>query len=313
MKFIMLIGGLFILEILALVFIPLEYKLYIMLGLFPVVIVIFALIATALLIYQKFNSEAGKDDDGKKLPIIFQVPKNTKYVFRNVWQSDPSDPDKDFSLFGIPHKGYVVKNEGWNFYIPTIWLKFECAVDLAPSQLDPPPYKINCSDGNDVAIDTRVSYFPKHNDSDVVFYTVNVKDKAESDDLIRQRVKVAINRAMDVDSDKAIGWGTDKKKDFGDGVTTIINELLANDGDKNYGIQAVVNIENITPTEEVQAATDRKKAAQIEKEASMDEAEAIKNMIDETGANPTASLIANIIADAFRGTKKAHRKDKSNE
>lgn len=235
--------------------------------------------------------------EGKR-PIIFQVPKNHRWILRNVWSSNPSDL-----------AGYEEKAEGWSYYIPTIWHSDEGLVDLAPKQLNLKAFTINCKDGNDVNVDVRATYFVRPEEKAAIKYLLNTAGE-NIEALVTQRIKVAVNQAMDENSSVAIGWGSDKKEQYGVTASNIASELLKNDRCKDYGVEVVISIENIEPTPEVKAAADRKTAEKYDKGAMKMEAAAIKNMIKETGANPTVVMLAQMASDFFRGKE---RKGKKNE
>lgn len=230
-------------------------------------------------------------EDGKR-PFVFQVPKNHKWVIRNVWRSDP-----------VTLEGYEEKNEGWNYYIPTLWQSDEGLVDLTPKQLDPGVQTINCKDGNDVHVDVRSTYFIRTEKDAAIKYIINTSNK-NIEELIKQRIKVAVNQAMDVNSNEAIQWGELLKKAYSDKATEIINQLLCCDHDKDYGLQATIHIENIEPTPEVKAAADRNTAETYDQKAMKKESSAMANMIKKTGASPTFVMIAQILADALRGKER---------
>jgi len=228
-------------------------------------------------------------------------------VLRNVWQSNPRTLE-----------GYQEKEEGWRVWLPKVWQSDEGLVNLAPVQLDVPPYTVNCTDGVQVQVDTRITYFVRQEDGVAIKFVVNIPD-GKAGELIIQRVKVALNRAMDATSDDAIAWPVDKKEKYSDAVDKMVNEFLKDDGGKDYGIEAVVNIENISATPVVMAARDREAAAVIERRAAENEAETMETMIDKTGANATAVMVAQTIADAVRGifssktSKSGGTKSKSRE
>ncbi len=230
-------------------------------------------------------------------PIIFQVPKNHRWILRNVWQSDPNT-----------REGYEEKNEGWRFYIPKFWQADEGLVSLAPHQLDPNAHTINCIDGNDVEVDVRATYCVRAEEKAAIKYLLNTAS-GDVDNIIMQRLKVAINQAMDVASNDAIRWGTDKKKEYGVKASIILNELLKNDYGKDYGLDATISVENIEPTPEVKAAADRNTAENFDQESMKKETDAIVDMAARTGANPNIVLLTQMISDIFR----AKKKEKKNE
>jgi len=233
------------------------------------------------------TSETG----GKRSPI-FQVPKNHRWILRNVWSSDP-----------ITLVGYEEKKEGWNFYVPTILHSDEGLVDLTPIQLDLKPFFVNCKDGNDVGVDVRATYFVRSENGAAIKYLINTSGE-NIEDLVTQRIKVSINQAMDVDSRTAIGWGSQEKEAYGTTASNIASGLLKNDPCvghcKDYGLEVVISVENITPTPEVKIAADRKAAESYDKEAMALESEAMKNMIQQTGANPTVVMVAQMLSDGIR-------------
>ncbi len=237
-----------------------------------------------------FGSSTGTTN-GKR-PIIFNVPKNNIWVLRNVWKSNP-----------ITLEGYQEKKEGWRFYIPFIWHSDEGLVSLVPVQHDAAIYTVNCIDGNDVKIDTRLTYFVREKKEDdqktATKFLLNTVD-TDVDNLIVQRAKVAINRAMDVGSQEALSWTPDMKKTYGNKATEIANTLLCDDGGKDYGIESIINVENISPPPAIKEAMDKKTAAQIEAIAAVSEAKAMKIIKDETGANPTWVMLSQTIGDALR-------------
>jgi len=253
-----------------------------------------------------FNVVKKDGEEGAK-SILFHVSKNYKWVLRNVWQSNPRTLE-----------GYQEKEEGWRVWLPKVWQSDEGLVNLAPVQLDVPPYTVNCTDGVQVQVDTRITYFVRQEDGVAIKFVVNIPD-GKAGELIIQRVKVALNRAMDATSDDAIAWPVDKKEKYSDAVDKMVNEFLKDDGGKDYGIEAVVNIENISATPVVMAARDREAAAVIERRAAENEAETMETMIDKTGANATAVMVAQTIADAVRGifssktSKSGGTKSKSRE
>jgi len=245
------------------------------------------------------NMTGATGADGKK-PIIFQVPKNHRWILRNVWRSDP-----------VRLTGYEEKKEGWRFYIPTIWQADEGLVNLAPRQLDPNAHTINCVDGNDVRVDVRATYCVRADEGATIKFLLNTAD-GDTDNIVIQRLKVAINQAMNVSSEEAIGWDSDKKKEYGERASTIINELLKDDRGKDYGLEATISIENIEPTPEVKAAADRNTAEEFDKKAMKKETDAITDMITRTHANPTAVMVGQLLSDAIReifGQRKGGKKN----
>ncbi len=255
----------------------------------PVVVIVIVAVALGAAAFKKAKEVTSEEDAEKS--IIYQVPKNHRWILRNVWFSDPVNGD-----------GYEEKKEGWRFYIPKIWHSDEGVVDMTPVQLDVEPFKVNCTDGNDVDIDARVTYFIEEEEGSAIKYHINTKNDSEKvKDLVTQRVKVALNRAVDKDSNVVISWSAEDKVTYSDLVTAKANELLRDDSGKDYGLKAVINVENIEPTPAVKAATDRKKAAELEKDAADDEAAAMAKMITATGANPTWVMVAQTVSDALRG------------
>jgi hypothetical protein len=263
------------------------------LGLLAIASVIILIPIIALSALPAMQSAISED---KKRPIFFQVPKNHKWIIRNVWNSNPVTLD-----------GYVEKNEGWKYYIPTIWESDEGLVDLTPKQLDPTFYPINCKDGNDARVDVRATYYVRNEKGAAIKNIINTAGK-NCDELVNQYIVAALNQAMDVNSSEAIAFGSVEKKNYGTQSTIIANEMLKNDNGKDYGLAVSIDIQNIEPTPEVKEAADRATAEKFELKSSKLEAESISTIIKETGANPTLVMIAQTISDIFRS--KGKRRDK---
>ncbi len=254
------------------------------------------------------EDESEKTEKKKKPPIIVRVPKNQKMVLRNVWRSNP-----------VTLEGYSEKPEGLQFWLPGVWHSFEGFVDLKPIQIENDPIRINCKDGNDVEVDTRLTCFIRPdnqndpgNHMNATKFLLNVEED-KTNDLVLQRARVALNTEMNTESVKAIGWTPKKKKNYGDTVTALINQLLSNDDDKDYGLQARVDVENIEPTPALKAARDRQAAAKVELEAAPDEAGAIKEIVDKAGVSPNIAFVTQTIADALRVKKKSGSQPRKEE
>ncbi len=302
---IFLIGGGIALTI-GVLFAPLAAKLFVVILSLPLLLLVLAVILLGV----KYKDKISKKGEGKngentdeERGIIYQVPNNHRWVLRNVWWSDPNTFD-----------GYKAKLQGYRIKIPIIWHKDEGLVSLVPIQEDPQAFTVNCTDGNPVEVDARVTFYVRDENIDgnhaSLYYIVNAKENAH--EIVHQRVEVALNRAMDVESDNAISWSRKEKEVFGRDATITINNLLRNDkpevkegskGEqkgKDYGLAAIINVQNVRPTETIQAAKEREKAAEIELKAADPEAKAMQKMIKKTGANPTAVMIAQLLADTFR-------------
>ena len=280
-------------------FAPLEARLFIAVLAMPLLLAVFA----AILLGIKFRDKLARQDGGGERGIVYQVPNNHRWVLRNVWWSNPNTLE-----------GYQAKAQGYRIKIPWIWHKDEGLVSLIPVQEDPQAFTVNCTDGNPVEVDARVTFYVRDEEINgkhaSLYYTINTKGD-DAHQLVHQRVKVALNRAMNTYSEKAISWTKKQKEKFGRDATIIINKLLRDDkpeaekGDdgaegKDYGLAAIINVQNIRPTEVVQAAKERETAAGIEREAAKAEAEAVFEIIKKTKANPTAVVVVQTIADMIR-------------
>jgi len=314
-----LIGGGAALTI-GVLFAPLAVKLFIVVLSLPLLLLIFAAILLAIKFKGKIKGEGSEADERG---IIYQVPNNHRWILRNVWYSNPKTLE-----------GYQAKPQGYRIKIPFVWHKDEGLVSLVPVQEDPQAFTVNCKDGNPVEVDARVTYYVRDEEINgkhaSLYYIVNTKGE-DAHKLVHQRVKVALNRAMNTDSESAISWTKRKKENFGRDATIIINDLLRNDkpevkdGEaeamgKDYGLAAIINVQNIRPTETVQAAKEREAAAKIEEKAAEAEANAVFTVLEKTGANPTAVVVAQTIADMVRplfdkdsGGGKKTKKEEKNE
>ncbi|MFA4833685.1 MAG: SPFH domain-containing protein [Patescibacteria group bacterium] len=280
------------------IFLPLSVILKIILFVFPIIFLVAAAIVVFVSVFKKSTSETGKR------PIFFQVPMNHVWILRNVWGSDPATQD-----------GYEEKTEGWSFWIPTILHADEGLIDLTPVQLDIDPITINCTDGNDAIVDVRATYFVRDESGAATKFLLNT-DKEKVDELVKQRVKVAFNTAMSETSATAIEWGAPQKKQYALDAQKIVCELLKDDNGKDYGLEVGLNVENIAPTPAVRVAADRRAAAKMEIAASIDEGTALKQMITDTGANPTIVLLAERIMDTVSniwGGKSGGKKEVKSE
>lgn len=263
---------------------PDEQWLIVLLPFFVLILVLVILLAMGgMSVVRGVKPEGEPEEGGDKKdipPIIFNVPRNTAAVFRNVWHSDPQTLD-----------GYKAKREGWRVWIPVVHQNFEGWVDLTPIQKDTPPVEVNSLDNQLLVIDSQTTYWV----SDPVKSTLRVKDAYQ---LVLQKQTVILNNVSSGKNEEDLtGMNKSELREFSKDITDDLNDVLKD----KYGITTEIGIQNIHPPKPVQAAHIRRRAAKIERKAATDEAAAVKKMIKGTGANPTVVFLGQIIADSLRG------------
>jgi len=259
----------------------------------PIIIV---LLLGSLFTYKAYK-KSGKNE--KDFPLFFQVPENHKFILRSAFGSKADDGTGKSKL-------YWAFDEGWAFWVPFFTIPVGI-VSTRKNQTDLPALPVNDGDSQNMLIDGQyVSQI-----TDAIKYVANVEG-VTMEEKHQERLRIekdlihtAFNRAASLyDTETFLSLIR------ADGSQIILGEdALHFFGDKDEDISVSrygITIHNIGTQktyapEIIEKAKERQKAAKIEKESAEDEAEAMKIMIDKTGANPTAVMISQIVSDSLRG------------
>lgn len=231
--------------------------------------------------------------------IIANVPENHIWVLRNVWGSNPDT-----------FEGYWEKKEGWRIFIPYLVHDEVKLISLVPLQRDPDLIEVNTKDNLLPLVDYRtktwVAQYPASDklaiDKAAIKYSLRIEDRVAVED---QWTHVALNRVsadhycskpVDTEGIGLTEMTREELEELSTEVTKIFNQEM-----EFFGIKGEIAIQNIRPPRAIEAAASQVTVAKLRQTAANYEAAAMKKVIQETGASPTWTLIAESLANAARG------------
>lgn len=270
------------------------------------------------------------------------VPAKNAWVTRWTLFSNPGDP-----LAGEDPKMYRQGKEGWNWWMPGV-MEDLGTVSLQPIQRDIPAVKVNSCDDQVVSIDTQIVTSICGDDWSPTRFVTNVPGSTSEEKEVKRReyedafLETALNNVcklfnaeeltdmkIDPDPDKKkpetvrrfrlYPGGEEKSLNAGDPIPIDKYAVEFLEGESKlkqlYGLKFnKVGVQRVVNPEVVQAALERKTAARIELKSMPDEAAAMKQMIDKTGANPNIVMLGQMVGDLLRPfSRKGKTKSKSKE
>ena len=230
------------------------------------------------------EQEDGPTKTVKKTLLECQYPlKMLEKLEETIYNNEKKDGEKIL----LPLKGYKEKREGWRFYVPKVWHEDIGTVNRMPVARNPEKRIIvNTKDNQTAEIDYRIVTVI----SDPIRFFLRARDQRE--DQEDQRAEVIFNRISAFFTQEQLTlFGDNKLLTISRSARHLFSIEMRHLGIRatSLEIQTILMPEEIRDTAEYQTVT--KQRAEIAATKGLE----LKTIIDATGANKTAVVLADVI------------------